>query len=84
MMTWNRYCILKFFLPFMHVCQEMMGVTMQYPSCGLIQNPDLGPEVVITNWGHSEIFNLAARSWRPGPEAPYLQESTVAAALWVL
>ena len=51
--------------------QENMDTEREYPSCGLIQNPENGPKVVLAGYGSSEIFNLASETWRDGPETPY-------------
>ncbi len=48
-----------------------MSVQRYYPSCGLILNPENGPEVVVAGYGTSEIFNLASQTWREGPVGPY-------------
>ncbi len=47
-----------------------MTVERDNPSCGLINNPDNGIEVVIVEEGISEIFNLNELSWRLGPAPP--------------
>ncbi len=46
-----------------------------YPSCGLINNPDNGPEVVITEDGDCEIFNVNSMSWRQGPQLATVSEA---------
>ncbi len=42
-------------------------ISRTYPSCGMIQSEDSGPEVVLLGLGTSEIFNLEDREWRTGP-----------------
>ncbi len=37
------------------------------PSCGLINNPENGLEVVVATVGSSEIFNINTMQWRAGP-----------------
>ncbi len=44
-----------------------MRVERTFPSCGLINNPENGPEAVIVEDGVSEIFNFNDMSWRAGP-----------------
>ncbi len=44
-----------------------MNVDRNYPSCGLINNPENGLEAVIVQSGVSEIFNFRDESWRTGP-----------------
>ncbi len=41
-----------------------------YPSCGLIDNPENGVEAVIVHRGVSQIFNFANLTWRGGPTLP--------------
>ena len=48
-----------------------MKVERSYASCGLIQNPENGPEVVLAGDYTSEIFNLGTQTWREGPVAPF-------------
>ena len=48
-----------------------MIATRDFPSCGLIQNPDNGPEVVVAGYGTSEIFSLTTLTWRAGGTPPY-------------
>ncbi len=42
-------------------------------SCGLINNPENGPEVVVASKGTSEIFNFESLTWRVGPDTVYSQ-----------
>ncbi len=43
-----------------------------YPSCGLINSPENGLEVVTAGYGTSEIYNVNDDLWRDGPEeTPY-------------
>ncbi len=52
--------------------KENMLYTGSWPSCGLIQNPDNGAEVVVAGYGQTQIFNLRSLSWRDGlVETPY-------------
>ncbi len=47
-----------------------------YASCGLINNPENGLEVVVTSEGTSDIFNFNDMTWRPGPDfVDYVYES---------
>ena len=55
-----------------------MTTQRDFPSCGLIQNPDNGPEVVVAGYGTSEIFSLTTLSWRDGPELAYFYWAQVA------
>ncbi len=45
------------------------------PSCGLINNPDNGLEVVVVEDGYTEIFNFNDLEWRNGPTAPDIDEA---------
>ncbi len=51
---------------------ELPPPTVQrlFPSCGLINNPENGHEVVIVEDGVSEILNLRTMTWRMGPSLP--------------
>ncbi len=44
-----------------------MTVDRKYMSCGLINNPENGIEVVIVEDGTTEIFNLRDEEWKTGP-----------------
>ncbi len=41
-----------------------------YCGCGLINNENMGKEVVVAGYGTSEIFNMATMTWRAGPNLP--------------
>ena len=56
----------------------MLPSSSNFPSCGLIQNPENGPEIVLADRGNSEIFSLDSLTWREGPEAPYFYEASSA------
>ncbi len=49
-----------------------------YPSCGLINSPENGLEVVLAGYGTSEIFNVDSGVWREGPDLPNLYLATSA------
>ncbi len=38
--------------------------------CGLVQNDQMGKEVVVAGYGTSEIFNFGNMTWRDGPDLP--------------
>ncbi len=44
-----------------------MSVIRDYMSCGLINNPENGIEVVIVEFGVTEIFNFRDEEWKTGP-----------------
>ncbi len=44
-------------------------------SCGLINNPAVGPKVVVAEKGIVEIFSFDTLEWRFGPEAPYFMDA---------
>ncbi len=45
-----------------------MPMNMSESSCGLINNPTNGAEIVIVEEGESQIFNAHNLTWRTGPE----------------
>ncbi len=46
-----------------------------YPSCGLINNPENGLEVVVVENGETEIFNFNDLTWRAGPVVDYVDHA---------
>ncbi len=50
-------------------------VDRSYPSCGLINNPENGLEVVIVENRITEIFSLNSLSWREGPSVDYFNRA---------
>ena len=48
-----------------------MAIERDLGGCGLIQNPDNGPEAVVSGRFSSEIFNFATQTWRRGPLVPF-------------
>ncbi len=53
-----------------------MTVNRDWPSCGLINNPQNGQEVVIVEDGVTEIFNLNDLTWRSGPPVTMFDEAS--------
>lgn len=52
-----------------------MTMSRDYPSCGMINNPENGLEAVIVEDGASEIFNFNDLTWRAGPDGPYIYDA---------
>ncbi len=51
---------------------DSMSVDRGYDcECGLINNEQLGKDVVVASYGTSEIFNFANMTWRNGPTLPF-------------
>ncbi len=55
-----------------------MNEDRDWPSCGLINNPENGLEVVIVEDGTTEIFNLNDLTWRSGPSVTEFDEGSYA------
>ncbi len=57
---------------------QHMNEDRDWPSCGLINNPQNGLEVVIVEDGVTEIFNLNDLTWRSGPSVTAFDEGSYA------
>ncbi len=53
-------------------------VDREYMSCGLINNPENGIEVVIVEDGVTEIFNFRDEEWKTGPTVEYFDHASYA------
>ncbi len=58
--------------------QDRSTAVRSRPSCGLINSPDNGREIVFAEYGASEIFSLRSLSWSEGPEAPFFHSAGTA------
>ncbi len=52
-----------------------MTNNMEFPSCGLINSPTNGTEIVVVEASKVEIFNFESMAWRSGADAPYFKEA---------
>ncbi len=55
-----------------------MTIDRDQMSCGLINNPENGIEVVIVEDGVTEIFNFRENEWKSGPVVEYFDEASSA------
>jgi len=50
--------------------------SLSYATCGLLNNPNIGPEVLIASGSRSYLFSFQNLTWREAPQLPLIQTYT--------